>query len=347
MTAQSKMSAPVATSMFSWSRVKTALWGTDVEETSPNLYQYLRNWVKHGVPKPRNDEEVLQYKWLLYFFAGCSAWYAASPDTAMKLFNPWNLSVPSWLFWFSAKQWSLENYNDFVMYILRNFGFKKLPTGPIPGVADEMDLEPIDFFYLRVNAVIDMVFLSVMTYLVAKTATPNFALPRESLVGPAVTKALNTTGGYVAYQTLRTLLSCPLLVLVSDGSYAFLHWGMHRFRTLYHAVHRHHHRIVRPQGGLVDVRNYHPIELVLSSSVFLLALAAANMTVGMTPLSALVAFSGQVAANVCNHSGYDVTFLTFSAGDHEMHHRVPTVNMGIASYFVDKYILRSYKPYTP
>eukprot|EP01064_Diplonema_japonicum_P013263 TRINITY_DN2077_c6_g1_i1.p1 TRINITY_DN2077_c6_g1~~TRINITY_DN2077_c6_g1_i1.p1 ORF type:complete len:346 (+),score=91.05 TRINITY_DN2077_c6_g1_i1:59-1096(+) len=299
------------------------------EETSPNLEQWVLAWIKYGVPEITNEEERIQMYTLLLALAGCVAMCIFTPEFAMWYFNPWNFNIFAWLGWFELKQYALNKTNTFTRWAMTQAGFKILgyrETEIGIELREEMEeLKPFDYFYLRVNAVPDMVYLSHLS---------RYIFVNESVVG------------YSEWNLLNTVVSTALLVIVIDTSYAFLHWVLHCNRLVYTAIHRHHHRFIIPEKNFIDVRNYHPLELVLSSKVIFPSFYLCQALVGASHLSCVTAFLITVVVNCINHSEFDIRipYIGFDSGDHEMHHRYPKNNMGMCCFWADK-LMGTYRPY--
>ena len=75
-----------------------------------------------------------------------------------------------------------------------------------------------------------------------------------------------STGGNGIFTTpltiQNTLLPLPLLFIIYDFFYTFLHWALH-LKSIYAYVHKHHHYQKAPSRANIDAVNVHPLEFFL------------------------------------------------------------------------------------
>lgn len=106
--------------------------------------------------------------------------------------------------------------------------------------------------------------------------------------------------------------------------------------SVYHLVHRHHHRQLAPSRGTTDAVNVHPFEFLVGEYLHLAAVCITGkllrlLGLGGVHVAACLAFVvlGGVAASL-NHTRLDVRLLwgLFEVRAHDVHHRMPKANFG-------------------
>jgi sterol desaturase/sphingolipid hydroxylase (fatty acid hydroxylase superfamily) len=103
----------------------------------------------------------------------------------------------------------------------------------------------------------------------------------------------------------NTLGSLIAFYVVYDFFYTAFHLVLHH-RSIYHLIHKHHHKQHAPSRGNVDAINVHPVEFVSGEYLHLLV-------IWMIPchVATAVAFIvlGGIFASL-NHTRYDISFIS-------------------------------------
>jgi sterol desaturase/sphingolipid hydroxylase (fatty acid hydroxylase superfamily) len=109
---------------------------------------------------------------------------------------------------------------------------------------------------------------------------------------------------FVISVTNQRLLDLSSLSLSSSSSVRLFHRALHH-RSIYHLVHKHHHKQKAPSRGNTDAINVHPFEFVSGEYLHLLC-------IWLVPCHVASAVTFVVAGGIfasLNHTRYDVSFL--------------------------------------
>lgn len=147
----------------------------------------------------------------------------------------------------------------------------------------------------------------------------------------------------------NTVIPIVLFYVVYDFFYTLFHRALH-LRSIYHLVHKHHHRQKAPSRGNLDAINVHPFEFVCGEYLHLATvwLVATKLRIPVHVLSAVVfVLAGGIFASL-NHTRFDVSVLSsqiYTVKNHDVHHRLPESNYGQYIMLWD-HVFGSYRPYT-
>eukprot|EP01063_Lacrimia_lanifica_P004656 TRINITY_DN12652_c0_g1_i1.p2 TRINITY_DN12652_c0_g1~~TRINITY_DN12652_c0_g1_i1.p2 ORF type:complete len:363 (+),score=165.67 TRINITY_DN12652_c0_g1_i1:46-1089(+) len=254
------------------------------------------------------------------------------PDRLEKLMNPFDLSVEYWFAAYAVKtvaiyalDWVLTNVASAVAK-----GKKLQYRVPLQekGIETDHPLLGIDYFYMFINSFLETVFLMHLGGFIWFTEDIKWALTDINLV--------------------NFIPALWITLFMNDMYYAPMHWLFHR-RWLYAFVHKHHHRSLLPSRYYVDAGNEHPWEQVGGLMCLWLAAHSALYVTGIHVGVLLLHFPIYTTMQLFNHSPYDLQFnvlgIHYEAGMHEMHHRIPTVNMAQYCMTFDK-LIGTYRPYS-
>jgi sterol desaturase/sphingolipid hydroxylase (fatty acid hydroxylase superfamily) len=191
----------------------------------------------------------------------------------------------SWPLWFGASYFAVIMLGLQILALIVPFLFGAAEK--IPEKGKHLDtLEPIDRTYITINKCLTAMFV----YHVIAACYYNDSIKLRS---DEVTLA-NTVGSLVAFYAFY------------DFMYMWFHRILH-IRSLYGAIHKHHHRQKAPSRGNIDAINVHPFEFVVGEYLHLL-------TVWLIPCHvytvALFILAGGIFASL-NHTRFDVNIPGF------------------------------------
>jgi len=250
----------------------------------------------------------------------------AAGTAAFVLHNARTWTWWHYVLWLVMTVGALEMLNVGVLALPRAFGYREV----IPPRGKHLDrLTKLDYAYIAINKAITAIF--------------TYQLLAFLWTAPAVVWSLSSL------TLLNGLLPLGLLFIVYDFFYTPFHRLLH-VRTLYGAVHKHHHRQMAPTRGNTDAINESPIEMTIGEYFHLLAvwLLAEFWPWGLHLLSVLtfVVLGGVLAS--LNHTRFDMACpllpSLWSVKVHDVHHFYPSANFGQYTMFWD-WIFGSYKPW--
>ena len=227
----------------------------------------------------------------------------------------------------------------------------KLVTGRLPEKAKKLyELAAIDRAFITFNRLVAIPFIYHAVQV--SVAYTNIDVFDQSALSAAM---------------WRLPLHLPLIFVIYDFFYTWLHWALH-IPGLYPLIHKHHHRQLVPFRGNVDAINVHPIEYLLGEynhllAVFLSAKVVASCGVGGTlaasippalqwavgpaKLHCVSAFAYIIIAGTLsslNHTRTDVAIpYLYQVWWHDYHHRQPRCNYGQYIMFWD-WVFGWFKP---
>jgi sterol desaturase/sphingolipid hydroxylase (fatty acid hydroxylase superfamily) len=155
---------------------------------------------------------------------------------------------------------------------------------------------------------------------------------------------------------VNTAVALVLLYVMYDLGYTLFHRLLHH-RSLYGAIHKHHHRQMAPTRGNIDAINVHPFEFVTGEYNHLFVLWLVSRWLlrdfgGVHVITAVVFIvAGGVLASL-NHTRFDVrlpvpllsNYYWYQVRSHDVHHWYPPCNYGQYTMLWDK-IMGSHRPY--
>ena len=154
----------------------------------------------------------------------------------------------------------------------------------------------------------------------------------------------------VADMSLGNVLApLPALFLIYDLFYSRFHWFLH-WRSVYPFVHKHHHKQKAPDRGNLDAVNVHPFEFVGGEYLHLMAMyvysSPALLNLSMHALCPMLFLLVGGVCAALNHTRFDVSLgPLYQVKYHDLHHRLPEVNMGQYTMFWD-WLFGTFRPYT-
>eukprot|EP01064_Diplonema_japonicum_P033735 TRINITY_DN6736_c0_g1_i1.p1 TRINITY_DN6736_c0_g1~~TRINITY_DN6736_c0_g1_i1.p1 ORF type:complete len:326 (+),score=53.48 TRINITY_DN6736_c0_g1_i1:53-979(+) len=244
--------------------------------------------------------------------------------------NPWEMTAMQWAIGYLAKVISIRVMDKGIMkateVLYANRRLKYRVEHNIQN--SDHTLEWIDYTYLGLNSFVETGFLMHLSYFVWHDKTLSWNIM-----------------GLTFYNTIPALWA---LLFVNDMLYAPLHLLMH-VKVLYPYVHKHHHRSFLPSRYYTDAGNDHPIEQVGGLLCMWAAMLFSLHSTGLHIATLVCFFTAYLLVQICNHSPFDVRMnllgISYEAGLHEMHHRIPSCNMAQYCMTFDK-IVDTYRPYS-
>jgi len=226
-----------------------------------------------------------------------------------KWFNPWGFSALQWVVGGILIRGAIAFYDHLVVAIIEWCSAELLPTRTTGKAVRYVSLDVKSFFFLSINSVHEWIFVQRLCHYI--------------WYSPDVSKDFSEVGA------VNTIVSLYVMFVVLDVIYAPCHHILH-MPKLYPLIHKHHHRQHFPTRGYLDAGNEHPVEHVIGVSCTWAAVITAVHTTGAHATTIFIFFNIHAALAMLNHSPYNVEWnvlgLKYSVGNHEMHHRMFTVN---------------------
>ena len=250
----------------------------------------------------------------------------------MNIFNPWDVSLTTWLSGYGLTRLILFCFVDgFVWAIAPKLS--ALPSRLRKQRRMQHRMDALEFMFLFINSNIEYVFAQHVMY-ASCNATFIARSPYE----------IDFKNGFIALW---------LLIVVDDMLYAPMHRFMHQ-HTVYKYIHKYHHRNTFPSRGYVDAAYEHPIEQMVALTLHWCAIRIVAYFLSRLHVVSVTLHIFLKALGACfNHTGCDVCFtipgpffIDYSVRSHETHHRNPQKNFAQYVMFWDR-LMGTYQHYQP
>jgi sterol desaturase/sphingolipid hydroxylase (fatty acid hydroxylase superfamily) len=164
-------------------------------------------------------------------------------------------------------------------------------------------------------------------------------VPLTMLHVPEIARTTTFYKDIETHGTLYFILGFPILFLLHDTYFYWMHRLMHH-RKLFHTVHLVHHKSVNPSPWAAYA--FHPLEAIAEAGIFIIFL----YTIPIHPMHLAVFFFFMIVYNVYGHLGYELYPKGFNrhwigkwintSVNHNQHHQYFRGNYGLYFTFWDR-----------